>query len=569
MSTAGVFDPTVTVYPDRLSERLVEAIGYLKPSETAYWAQVVISGWERGLTPVQAVSAHGGLDLVERAAWSHLGFLEADLSTASIDIDGFQRLPLPLAKSRGVAPIASDGGMWLAVADPGDVSGIDDLRNRFGRSVDIRVGDRAVIAAMLDAAEDRLETHRMASEASDLAERTEVTYLDEDTTSDSKVASLVDSIIERAVSNRASDIHLEPTSKGLEVRYRIDGVLRSIATHPRGIARGVVNRVKVLARMDISEQRRPQDGRFSVKVHGGGRGVDLRAVVLPAVWGEEVTLRILDSAAMDVDLDRLGLAPDVAAGFSDLIGRSNGVVLVTGPTGSGKSTTLYAALRKVGDPGTKVLSIEDPVEYRIDGVSQHQVIPKFGFADALRSFLRADPDVIFVGEIRDQETAEMAMNAAMTGHLLLSSFHARSAVTTPVRLIEMGIPAYMVSSALAGILGQRLVRKLCTYCRVREDRKIPEGLPWPGGEPPATIWAAAPGGCHRCNETGYLGRLAVGELVIVDSALSHAIAEGATSETLQRIATESGTRTLFSDGLRMVSEGSTSLDEVYRSVREV
>lgn len=557
----------MTAYPDRISERLVEAIGALKPTETGYWAQVVVSGWERGLTPIQAVSAHGGLDLVERAAWAHLGFLEADLSTASIDVDGFQRLPLPLAKARSVAPIASDTGTWLAVADPGDVSGVDDLRSRFGRSVDIRVGDRSVIAAMLDAVEDRLETHRMASEASDLAERTEATYLDEDTTSSSKVASLVDSIIERAVANRASDIHLEPTSRGLEVRYRIDGVLRPMATHPRSIARGVVNRVKVLARMDISEQRRPQDGRFSAQVPAG-RSVDLRAVVLPAVWGEEVTLRILDSAAMDVDLDRLGLAADVATGFADLIGRSNGVVLVTGPTGSGKSTTLHAALRRVADPGTKVLSIEDPVEYRIDGVSQHQVVPKFGFADALRSFLRADPDVIFVGEIRDQETAEMAMNAAMTGHLLLSSFHARSAASAPVRLVEMGIPAYMVSSALAGILGQRLVRKLCVHCRVPEDREVPVGLAWPDGEPPEKVWAANPGGCHRCNDTGYLGRLAVGELVVVNAALSHAIAQGATSESLQRIAVESGTRPLFSDGLRMVAEGSTSLDEVYRSVRE-
>lgn len=563
--TPGDIGPSA--YPDRLAERLVEAIGKLRPGEATYWGQVVIAGWERGLTPVQAVSAHGGAELVEKAGWAHLGFVEADLSMASVDLGGFETLPISLAKARGVAPIASDSGVWLAVSDPGDVSCLDDLRTRFGRGVDIRVGDRTVISAMLASAEDRLESSRIASEASELAETATTTYLEEDTTSSSKVAALVDSLIERAVANRASDIHLEPTAAGLAVRYRIDGVLRPVATHPRSIARGVVNRVKVLARMDISEQRRPQDGRFSVRA--GSRHVDMRVVVLPAVWGEEVTLRILDSSAMDVDLARLGLAPDVSERFGELLARSNGVVLVTGPTGSGKSTTLYASLRQVADPGTKVLSIEDPVEYRIDGVSQHQTMPRFGFADALRSFLRADPDVIFVGEIRDLATAEMAMNAAMTGHLLLSSFHARSAATTPVRLIEMGIPPYMVSSAVAGILGQRLVRKLCPTCRVPDDRKVPEGLPWPDGGPPAKMWTAPAGGCPHCNDTGYRGRLAVGELIIVDSAISHAIAASASTEEIQRLAAETGTRTLFSEGLRLVGNGDTSLSEVYRAVREV
>jgi type II secretory ATPase GspE/PulE/Tfp pilus assembly ATPase PilB-like protein len=329
----------------------------------------------------------------------------------------------------------------------------------------------------------------------------------------------------------------------------------------------VVNRVKVLARMNISEQRRPQDGRFSMTVPGG-RSVDLRAVVLPSVWGEEVTLRILDSAAMDVELDRLGLAPPVVGRLADLIDRSNGVVLVTGPTNSGKSTTLYAALRRLARPEVKVLSIEDPVEYRIDGVSQHQVLPRFGFADALRSFLRADPDVIFVGEIRDTETAEMAMNAAMTGHLLLSSFHARSAASAPVRLIEMGIPPYMVSSALSAILGQRLVRELCRHCRVVDDRRLPEDLDWPSGAPPEVVFTAKRGGCPHCEETGYRGRAAIGELVVVDPAIAHAIAGSAPLGEIQRLALAGGTTTLFSDALRSVADGRSSLDEVYRSMRE-
>lgn len=559
---------------DRIERHLLEAIAMLDPDHVDYWTRVIATGRERGLSAVQAVAHHDATHLVERATWFHAGVPWREVDPEDVDIAGFDRLPLASARKYRIVPLTADT-TTVAMADPGDILAVDEIRQRFGNQVVRTAAPAQQIAAALDFAGNRLEAERLSLAAMALAAEHHgpAPEEDEDTSSGNEMATLVAAIVERAVALRASDIHLEPSATHLEIRYRIDGVLRTEATHPRSIAQGAINRLKVLARMDLGERRKPQDGRYSAVV--GNRSVDLRCVVLPSVWGESAVLRILDTSSMSVNFDHLGFAPDMMASLSNLLRRSNGAILVTGPTGSGKSTTLYSALRRISGPQIKTLAIEDPIEYRIAGVSQHQVEAKrgFTFATALRSFVRADADVIFVGEIRDRETAEMAMDAAFTGHLVLSSFHARSAVSTPIRLTEMGLAPYTIAAGLSAVLGQRLLRRLCPACKTPDTRPL-DDVDWGKHGRPPEIWttrqATGTGtvGCAQCAYTGYKGRLAVGELLVVDDGIIAAIAERIPLRELTAIARRAGMTTLWSDAMRRVAEGSTSVDEAYRVIRE-
>lgn len=387
-----------------------------------------------------------------------------------------------------------------------------------------------------------------------------------DSQDDAPMIRLINGIIAQAVKQRASDIHVEPYEKNLSIRLRIDGVLREILSLPSRVTPALVSRVKVMARLDIAEKRIPQDGRISLAL--GGKTVDVRVSTLPARFGERVVMRILDKEEARLDLDALGMPSDTLARFHRVLRRPNGIILVTGPTGSGKTTTLYAALSLLNDPGRNILTVEDPVEYAIDGVGQTQINPKVGmtFATGLRAILRQDPDIVMVGEIRDVETAEIAIQAALTGHLVLSTVHTNSAVGAITRLRDMGAEPYLLSSTIAAVLAQRLVRRLCPACKEPYAPDAAERrLLGVGNGRDVAIYRAA--GCGRCGGTGYEGRLGVYELLVVDDALRRLIHDDAGEDAVSAEAFK-GVDTLAACGFRHVLDGVTSIEEVLRVVRQ-
>ena len=389
-----------------------------------------------------------------------------------------------------------------------------------------------------------------------------------DLASEAPVVRLVNRIIREAVEARATDVHFEPQRDGLRVRYRIDGVLHEVARHPKRLIAPVISRLKLMARLNIAEHRLPQDGRILFRT--GGQNLDIRVSVLPTVHGEGVVLRLLTREERVLNLEGLGLLPDHLALFRRLIEHPNGIVLVTGPTGSGKTTTLYAALSLLNQPDRKIITIEDPVEYQIPGINQIQVKPEIGltFAAAIRSILRHDPDVILVGEIRDLETAEIAVQAALTGHLVFSTLHTNDALGAVARLAEMGIEPYLIAAATVGLVAQRLVRLLCPRCRRRREPspeflKALEARP----DPPAEVVCYEPVGCDHCAHTGYRGRMAIYEIVPVDAALRRLVLEGRAEENLRAHARRQGHLSLFQDGLRKAARGLTTFQEVLRVAR--
>jgi general secretion pathway protein E len=387
-----------------------------------------------------------------------------------------------------------------------------------------------------------------------------------DTEDDAPVIRLINAIIAEAVKLKASDIHVEPYEKTLSIRLRIDGVLREILSLPARMTPVLTSRVKVMARLDIAEKRLPQDGRISLSL--GGKLIDVRVSTLPARFGERVVMRILDKEEASFDLDALGMPIDAQRRFEQALQRPNGVILVTGPTGSGKTTTLYAALRLLNDPSRNILTVEDPVEYAIDGVGQTQINPKVGmtFATGLRAILRQDPDIVMVGEIRDVETAEIAIQAALTGHLVLSTVHTNSAVGAITRLRDMGAEPFLLSSTIAAVLAQRLVRRLCPDCKEpyapdEAERRL-LGLP-----ATASAMVFRPKGCGRCGNTGFEGRVGVYELMVVDETLRRLIHENAGEQELAAYAFRKAD-TLAGSGFRHVLAGVTSIEEVLRVVRQ-
>ena len=460
-----------------------------------------------------------------------------------------------------------DNRLVVAMANPADVFAIDDIRSMTGQDVKTVM----VESSQLKRAIDRVWT----TKAEDIARLVETDEEEElplarlhDAADDAPVVQFVNELIGRAVHEGASDIHLEPGESEMRIRFRVDGVLQDVMRVPRSIQASVISRIKIMGEIDIAERRLPQDGRITIPLDG--RRVDLRLVTLPTAQGEALVIRVLDRKSGLVGVDELGFLPETAARFEAAYRRPWGAILVTGPTGSGKSTTLYATLAEVNDDRRSIITVEDPVEYRMAGVKQVQVNRKAGltFANALRSILRADPDIVLVGEIRDQETATIAVEAALTGHLVLSTLHTNDAASTPARLLDMGVEPFLVTSAVTCVVAQRLARTLCERCKEpfkpSDDELLAAGWhdDWPLED--ATFFKAV--GCGACNKTGYRGRFAVHEVMPITEGLSHLILQHAATDEVRAAAQAEGMLTLREDGLRKVALGQTSFEELFRVV---
>jgi type IV pilus assembly protein PilB len=377
----------------------------------------------------------------------------------------------------------------------------------------------------------------------------------------------VNLLITQAIQDRASDIHIEPGEKDLRIRYRIDGVLHEVQRDPKSIQPEILSRIKVMSDMDISERRLPQDGRMSFSI--GNETRDLRVASLPTVWGEKIVLRILDSRTTNMSFEELGLRPENLITYKASVVKPWGMTLVTGPTGSGKTTTLYASLGVVSGPEVNVITVEDPIEYLMEGINQMQVNPKAGltFANALRSILRADPNIVMVGEIRDRETAQIAVEAALTGHLVLSTLHTNDAPSAITRLVELGVEPFLVASSLDCVMAQRLARKLCDECKV-PYKPLPQHLKAAGflASTSSNKKFYKPVGCNRCSHTGYRGRLAIHEVMPISEEIERLILDRASSTEIQNLAVSQGMKTLREDGYAKVTSGLTSIEEVLRVV---
>jgi type IV pilus assembly protein PilB len=469
-----------------------------------------------------------------------------------------------LCRRRQLLPIAREGGtLIVAMADPNDILALDDVsaatRMRI-RPVLVDAKDLAIAINRFHRADDELsDLQHELSEQRGSADDGSAVVEDEE----APIVRFVNLLISQAVQDRASDIHIEPGEKELRVRYRIDGVLKEVQSVPTSIQAGVTSRLKVMAEIDIAERRRPQDGRIAV-LHQG-RKIDLRVATLPTVYGEKVVMRILDSSGSARSVADLGMSARNLSAFRTGYTRPNGMVLVTGPTGSGKSTTLYTALQDVSKPTVNVITVEDPVEYRIAGVNQVQVNPKAGltFATALRSILRSDPDVVLIGEIRDHETAQIAIEAALTGHLVLSTLHTNDAPSAVTRLIEMGIEPYLVGSALSGVVAQRLARRLCDKCKkpasYSDETLMQMGLILEEDEQ-----LYLPVGCSNCANTGYRGRIALHEVMTVSEQVERLAIDRAAASEISRAAIQQGMVSLKQDGWNKACSGLTSIEEVLR-----
>lgn len=460
------------------------------------------------------------------------------------DTEALELVRPELARSRRVVPLSLTGRtIRLAMADPLDLEAVDDIRFRTGRRVDPVVATRDAVRRSLDGLEDDDLGELLQELPGRLPElRDEDREALEAAARSAPVVRLVDYLLRRAVREGASDVHVERTRGALRIRLRTDGVLRSVAELPPASHPPVLSRLKIAAGLDISVKRRPQDGSFSI--HHDDRELSVRLSTLPSVDGEKAVLRILDPRRVPRGLDGLGLAPDDLVGLRHLLQAGQGVVLASGPTGSGKSSTLFGALAELDREALNVVTLEDPVEYRLDGVSQIQVDRRagLGFPAALRSILRQDPDVVMVGEIRDRETAEIAMAAAVTGHLVLSTIHTTDAPGAVTRLVNMGVPPYLVAGGLTGVVAQRLVRRLCATCRGRDPS------------------------CPRCPD-GYRGRTGIFQVLVMTDALREEIVRGGSVTSLRRLAREMGMRRLVEDARRKIAEGLTSPHEVARSVQ--
>jgi len=500
-----------------------------------------------------------------------IGLRFVDLSDYPVDVSAVSLVPDAVCRRHTALPIArEDGRLVVAMADPANVVAIDDIRSLTGCEV------RPVVATKPDvlAAIDRY--HRGDAELDDLTMAMDADQDEQDlplagvrdVVDDAPIVKFVNLLITQAIQDRASDIHIEPAEHDLRVRFRIDGVLHEVMRSPKTITSGVTSRLKIMADINIAERRIPQDGRLSVNANG--KKIDLRVATLPTVWGEKIVMRILDNSTAMLTLSDLGFADANYDVFSRSFAKPYGMILVTGPTGSGKSTTLYATLNIVSRPEVNVITVEDPVEYRLPGINQVQTNAKAGltFAAALRSILRSDPDVVLLGEIRDHETAQIAIEAALTGHLVLSTLHTNDAPSAVTRLTEMGIEPFLVGSALDCVLAQRLARKLCAKCK---EAYVPtrEGMAenrfaWSADEPLPTLYR--PVGCSACSKTGYKGRLALHEVMAVSEDIERMAVERESALAIGKVAREQGMTTLRDDGLRKVAAGVTSLEEILRVV---
>ena len=499
-----------------------------------------------------------------RVLADRLGMDFVDLSGTPVDEIIAQRIPEEIARRYRAIPIAEqDGILKVAVADPTDVFALDDLQVITGTQIVPVVADPAQLLECANRIWTRPSMESRIDDATDL-DHFEPEHVLVAETEDAPIVRLVDAMIGQAAEERASDIHIEPAGERVRIRFRVDGVLHDASYTPRGVLRPIVSRLKVMAGCDIANSRTPQDGRFTVGSRD--RSMDIRMTTLPTATGESVVLRLLDKSQGVLELTSLGFEDDDLALYQSSYRASQGAILAAGPTGSGKTSTLYATLAQLNDPGRSIVSVEDPVEYHMDGVKQIPVGRRgtVGFAGALRAILRADPDVILVGEIRDSETALIAAEAALTGHLVLSTIHTLSAATVPVRLIEMGIEPYLVTSSLRCVVSQRLARKLCAKCSITNEPTEDELelLELPGEDPIESV--GRPVGCPACSSTGYRGRQALYEVMLLTDEIRAVIARRSSAPELERAAIEGGMRTLRIAGARRVRSGIFGPDELLR-----
>ncbi|HEV7133371.1 MAG TPA: ATPase, T2SS/T4P/T4SS family [Gaiellaceae bacterium] len=499
-----------------------------------------------------------------------------DLALTGVDTPAAKLIPLHvLERVVAIGYAFEDDVLKIAVADPANLHGIDELRLATRFPLELGVGSREDILAELRKLVRQSEAFgaraAMQEEIEELEEEEEVTDLEaDDGVSDVPLVRLVNSVLFQAAEDGASDIHFVPQEDALVVRFRIDGVLQEMQRIPKRMMPGVTTRLKVLAKLDIAERRKPQDGRISLNAAAAGRLLDVRVATLPTVEGESIVMRLLDKSKKPPTLSELGMSEAMRGRIADLVSRPTGALLVTGPTGSGKSTTLFACLAQINRPEINIITVEDPVEYRLPGINQVQINQRAGltFAAALRSILRSDPDVVMVGEIRDGETAKISIEAALTGHLVLSTLHTNDAPSALTRLNEMGVEPFLTGAAVSGVLAQRLARKLCSHCCEMYQPSADEMI---AARVSPDVAAASDGmsfyrkrGCPRCNQTGYKGRVGIFQLLEMTEDLATLAAKHASREEIERAALASGTRTLWDDGIAKVAAGLTSIEELAR-----
>lgn len=522
--------------------------------------------YRRGRINIDEVCGYFALDRVGFLKYfaQHFKFEYSSLDESSIDYNLARKIPSAQLKHLGALPLKEDEvNVYVAFRDLFDVEVQDQIANIFNQKIlKVVVCD----TTKLDKVLSKMELNESVSSL--IAQiRQEISSTSTDDGGESSgILRLIETILKTAISSRASDIHIESSEKNCIVRCRIDGMLAEIFVFDKDIYPPLVSRLKMLSNLDIAEHRKPQDGRFSVQVLG--RDYDFRISTLPVIHGESVVMRILDKSKAIIKLSELGMLEDNLAKFSRLTRTPYGMILVTGPTGSGKTTTLYAALNDIKSVEKKMITVEDPVEYQMDMIQQVHVNEKAGltFASSLRSILRQDPDIVMIGEIRDQETLRIAIQAALTGHLVFSTLHTNDAISAVARVVEMGIEPYLVSGSLIGVEAQRLVRKLCPHCK-QKITLTPMQLDHIIHLIPDDFTFYAPVGCEKCSQTGYLGREMISEILPISDKISSLIAKNATKEELTSTALAEGFKDFFTDGIRRAAMGITSIPEVYRVAR--
>jgi len=504
-----------------------------------------------------------------------IGEKYVNLNDINIDPTIVVLIPEEMARRHQLIAIDKDEKkLTVSMANPLDVFAHDELKIRLGYDIDTVLSygediDKALdevfgVTGEWDQVIGKIENMTVTVLKEEEKETSDISAVTE--SEEAPVIALVNLTILRAVKERASDVHIEPFGEDtLRVRYRIDGILHDVMSLPRSLQLAVISRIKIMSDLDIAERRLPQDGRIQVNV--GEKKINIRVSILPAVTGESAVLRILDPSSILLELDSLGFSPDILPNFLSLIKKPNGIILVTGPTGSGKSTTLYTTLNLLNSTEKKIMTIEDPVEYRLKGISQVQAKPKIGlnFAAGLRSFLRQDPDIMLVGEVRDKETAEIAVQAALTGHIVLSTLHTNDAPSSVIRLIDMGIEPFLISSSVIGIIAQRLVRRICPKCK--KEIKITPDLEkildeYEINSNEITLYKGE--GCPYCKDTGYRGRVAIFELMVITENIRDLISKNVNTGKLREAAISEGMCQLREDGIKKVCEGVTTIDEVLR-----
>jgi general secretion pathway protein E len=579
--TAVVRHGAAYLFGRPLGEILIESFGLPREKLEEGLAAQVEKGGRLGevLIGLKAVTE----EQVTRALAAQLDLEYLDgISIDDVDPELVKIVPINFAKTSKFIPLKREvDGISVAVADPLDTAVLDHARMLLKTEVLTRVARASTIIDAINSIYDRSVNEaeqvvgEMEAQDLDVAEQVLEEQQDLlDTGDEAPIIRLVNSLLFRAAKERASDIHIEPMDRELVVRFRIDGVLHNIIKPPKRSQNSILSRVKIMAQLNIAEKRLPQDGRIRIKL--AGRDIDIRVSTIPTVHGESIVMRLLDKSATLLDLAEIGMNQAILKDIDELIRRSHGIVLVTGPTGSGKTTTLYGALTRINTPEVKILTVEDPVEYQLKGINQMPINPKIGlsFASGLRSFLRQDPDIIMVGEIRDKDTAQIAIEASLTGHLVFSTLHTNDSASAVTRLVEMGVEPFLVASSLMAVMAQRLVRRVCQECREKYEPSTEEisklGMSRDryvalGGN---QAYRASAKGCSACGKAGYRGRTGIYELLVLDDDIRQLVLKNVDSGTIKKKALEKGMLALLDDGALKVATGQTTIAEVLSVTQE-